>query len=81
MKEEYLRGLTFKIAHSIFGEVVEIFNYSHNYEIIKEMKEYADSIAETRGYNEKEITLIKDHLRKIFQEYRSECQYHDLCYR
>jgi len=81
MKKKYLEGLALKMAYQIFGEVVKIFDYPHSYERMEEMKEYADSIVETRGYNEREQELIKENLKRIFQEYKTECSYHDICYR
>jgi len=81
MKQEYLDTLALKVAYGIFGEATRIFGFPHKYWEIEEMEKYAYCAVETRGYNEKEIPLIKDHLKKLFQEYRSECQYYGLCYR
>jgi len=80
MRNRYLEGLCLKASYRIFGEVVDIFNHSHDYETIEEMKEYAYSIIETR-YNERERELIRENLHRLFNEYKIECKYHDMVYR
>ena len=80
MKNKYLEGLCLKASYQIFGEVVEKFNHSHDYETIEEMKEYAYTVVEQR-YKKEEQELIKDNLHRLFNEYKIECKYHDMVYR
>lgn len=80
MKSEFLDSLCLKHAYIVFGEVSRIFGYPHKWDLINEMENYAYSVVRAR-YNEKEQDLIIEHLKKMFQEYKAECEYHDLTYR
>ena len=79
MEEKYLDALTLKIAYRIFDEAMEAFKYPHDFKTIEKMWNYIDY--QIKSYDKQKQPLLREHLRKLYREYRSECQYYDLCYR